>query len=79
MSETNAELGKFGLKIEQYETYNDSYCFIIVKTKTKKINELKTVIFYDLEALKNENDKKSFNYHFNLLKGNLKDFFKQYD
>ena len=40
-----------------------------------KVEELKEVIFYDLEALKGEKGK-DFDYHFELLKGNLEDMFK---
>jgi len=46
---------------------------------TDTIKELKKVIFYDLEALKDcfiTKNQKDFNYHFDLLKGNLKDLFK---
>jgi len=40
--------------------------------------EIKDIIFYDLEALKDSRkNKKEFDYHFELLKGNLKDFFKK--
>lgn len=47
-----------------------------------RILTLKKVIMYDLEALKDAmlNDSHTasidFNYHFNLVKGNLKDLFK---
>ena len=37
------------------------------------------IILYDLEALKDcfiSQNKKDFDYHFRLLKGNLKDYFK---
>ena len=81
MLEVNAELDKFGLKVVEYDTCNDNFCFVIARTETTKNKELKTTIFYDLEALKDKfimNNKKDFNYHFNLLKGNLKDFFKKY-
>ena len=41
--------------------------------------DYENVIFYDLEALKDcfiTRNKKDFDYHFRLLKGNLKDYFK---
>lgn len=41
---------------------------------------IEDIILYDLEALKDAfqfNSKGNFNYHFNLLKGNLKDYFQQ--
>lgn len=40
--------------------------------------DLKKVILYDLETLKDcfiTGDKKDFDYHFKLLKGNLEDLF----
>lgn len=40
--------------------------------------DYKKIILYDLEALKDcfiTQNKKDFNYHFRLLKGNLKDYF----
>lgn len=42
------------------------------------IQELKEVVFYDLEALKDSRFEKNkdFDYHFKLLEGNLKDLFK---
>ena len=48
----------------------------------KKILALKKVVMYDLEALKDtmlcdsQTASIDFNYHFNLVKGNLKDLFK---
>jgi hypothetical protein len=48
----------------------------------KNISILKKVIMYDLEALKDsmlcdsQTASIDFNYHFNLLKGNLRDLFK---
>ena len=42
--------------------------------------DLKTIILYDLEALKDcfiTNNEKDFNYHFELLKGNLQDLFNK--
>ena len=31
MLEVNMNLDRFNLKVIQYKTYNDSYCFVIVK------------------------------------------------
>ena len=42
--------------------------------------DYKEIILYDLEALKDcflTRNKKDFDYHFSLLKGNLKDYFKR--
>ena len=48
------------------------------KRKSKKKDTLKDVIMYDLEMLKSSMDnKKDFEYHYKLLKGNLKDHFKK--
>ena len=47
-----------------------------------KPKDLKTIILYDLEALKDcfiTGNKKDFNYHFNLLKHNTKDLFQLLD
>lgn len=52
---------------------------MIITKKITSFEDYKKVIFYDLEGLKDEfisKDKKYFDYHFKLLKGNLKDFFK---
>ncbi len=41
---------------------------------------IEEIILYDLEALKDAfqfKSKGNFNYHFKLLKGNLKDYFKK--
>ena len=49
----------------------------IEKTTSKK--DLKKAMLYDLEGLKDcfiTNNKRDFNYHFKLLKGNLKNLFK---
>jgi len=42
------------------------------------IKEYKEIIGYDLEAVKDNfvlNNQRKFDYHFDLLKGNLKDLF----
>lgn len=44
--------------------------------KKGEFNKAKTILFWDLEALKDyRTNKKEFDYHFMLLKGNLKDLY----
>ena len=43
--------------------------------KGELTKEAHKVLMYDLEALKDAKTQDDFNYHFELLKGNIKDIF----
>jgi hypothetical protein len=52
--------------------------FGLVGESMTSIKEYKEIIGYDLEAVKDNfvlNNQRKFDYHFDLLKGNLKDLF----